>query len=192
MIVKPSLVTRSLDLAGWKFETGKPEVRKYVLLCWPHTSNWDGLLLVTLGRSIGLELEWMVKESWVNGPFGPVVKRIGAVPVNRSRSTNMVDQMVEQFRKRDSLVLAIPPEGTRSRVDYWKSGFYRIALGASVPVVPGYLDFSRKRAGLGPPIAMTGDVDADMDAIRAFYTAQNPIGRDPRKVGPIRLREEDK
>jgi 1-acyl-sn-glycerol-3-phosphate acyltransferase len=110
--------------------------------------------------------------------------------VNRSRSTNMVDQMIEQFRTRESLVLAIPPEGTRSRAEHWRSGFYRIAVGAKVPVVPGYLDFARKRAGLGPPIDMTGDVRIDMDRIRAFYAEKNPQGRIPSKVGPIRLREE--
>ncbi|MGZ3420954.1 MAG: lysophospholipid acyltransferase family protein [Polyangiales bacterium] len=191
MIVKPGLVTRSIHLAGWVFETPKPPEKKYVLLCWPHTSNWDGLLLVALAKSIGLTLEWMVKDSWVKGPLGPVLRRVGAVPINRSKASNMVDQMVAEFARRDELALAIPPEGTRGRVDHWKSGFYRIALGANVPVVPGYLDFARKRAGLGPAITMTGNVKVDMDRIRAFYAKQNPIAHDPSKVGPSRLREED-
>ena len=98
--------------------------------------------------------------------------------------------MIEQFRAKGELALAIPPEGTRSRAEHWKSGFYRIALGADVPVALGYLDFARKRAGIGPLLRMTGDVKGDMDRIRAFYEEKNPIPFDPSKFGPIRLREE--
>lgn len=191
MIIKPGIVTRTLHAAGWEFETPKPPIDKYVLLCFPHTSNWDGLLLVTLGRSIGLELQWMVKDSWVKGPLAAPMKRIGAVPINRSKKTNIVEQMVEQFKQRDEFVLAIPPEGTRRRVEHWKSGFYYIALGAKVPVVCGYLDFARKRGGLGDAVTITGDVRADMDKIRAFYAKQKPIGHRPQDVGPLKLREED-
>lgn len=187
----PDVVNKSLALAGWAFETPKPPEKKYVLLCWPHTSNWDGLLLVTLGRSIDLQLQWMVKDTWVKGPLGVVTKRVGAVPINRSRKSNVVEQMVEQFRQRDELALAIPPEGTRSRAEHWKSGFYWIATSAKVPVVPGYLDYATKRAGLGPAIMMTGDVHADMARIRAYYQKRNPTARVPSNVGPIRLREED-
>ena len=124
------------------------------------------------------------------GFSGPVLRRLGAVAINRSRSTNVVDQMVEQFRTRDRFVLGIPPEGTRSRAEHWRSGFYHIALGAQVPVVPGYLDFGRKRAGLGAPIHLTGDVHADMDRVRAFYAEKKPVAFDPSSFGPIRLREE--
>lgn len=101
-----------------------------------------------LTHSIGVRTQWMVKDSWVKGPLGPLVRVTGGVGVDRSRATNMVDQMIAQFREREEFVLAIPPEGTRARAEHWKSGFYRIALGAGVPLVPGYLDFARKRAGL--------------------------------------------
>ncbi|MEP7125379.1 MAG: lysophospholipid acyltransferase family protein [Byssovorax sp.] len=189
--MKPNLLaSTSLQLAGWRFETGVPPEKKYVCLAVPHTSNWDGLLLVTLLRGIGLDMQWMIKDSWVKSPLGPVLKGLGAVAVNRDKSTNMVDQMIEQFRTRESFVLGIPPEGTRARAPHWKSGFYRIALGANVPVVPGYLDFKRKRAGLGPSILMTGDVRADMDKLRAFYEDKNPTAFVPANFGPILLREE--
>ncbi len=168
-----------------------PTPAKYVCLATPHTSNWDGLLLVTLMRTIGVELDWMIKDTWVKSPAGPLLKRMGAVAIDRSRSRNMVEQMVDEFARRDRMVLAIPPEGTRARATHWKSGFYYIARGANVPVVPGYLDYGRKRAGLGAPILMTGDVRADMDRIRAFYAEKNPSGYDPSKWGPIRLREEE-
>ncbi|MHB8872047.1 MAG: lysophospholipid acyltransferase family protein [Myxococcaceae bacterium] len=179
-----------LRFAGWKFEGPTPAEKKYVMLALPHTSNWDGMLLVLLTQSIGLQIQWMVKDSWVKGSLGPVMRRVGAVGIDKKRSMNMVEQMIEQFRVRDEFVLAIPPEGTRRRAEAWKSGFYRIALGAKVPVVPGYLDFARKRAGLGPALTMTGEVRADMDAIRAYYRERNPVPYDPGKFGPIRLRDE--
>ncbi len=135
------LARTSLHLAGWAFEGPLPPEKKYVALAMPHTSNWDGLLLVTLLQSIGLEMQWMIKDAWVKSPLGPVLRRFGAVAINRDRSTNVVQQMIEEFRRRDSFVLGVPPEGTRSRAEHWKSGFYHIALGAQVPVVPGYLDF---------------------------------------------------
>jgi len=190
-LVNPKdLATTSLRLAGWQFEGGVPAEKKYVCLAVPHTSNWDGLLLVTLLQSLHLDMEWMIKDSWVKSPLGPVLRRLGAVAINRGRSTNVVDQMIEQFRTRDRFVLGIPPEGTRSRAEHWRSGFYHIALGAQVPVVPGYLDFGRKRAGLGAPIHLTGDVRADMDRVRAFYAEKKPVAFDPAGFGPIRLREE--
>lgn len=192
MSQRPSRVARrSLLLAGWEFEGPVPPEKKYVCLGCPHTSNWDGLLLLALARSVGLELEFMIKDSWVKGPLGPPLRRLGAVAIDRSRSTHVVDQMIERFAERDRFVLLIPPEGTRRRAEYWRSGFYHIARGANVPVVPGFLDFARRRGGFGPTIPMTGDVRADMDAIRAFYDDKRPVGFDPESFGPIRLREEE-
>ena len=188
---KPSrLAATSLSLSGWRFETDLPAEKKYVCLAVPHTSNWDGLILVTILKSIGLDMQWMIKDSWVKGPMRPLMRSLGAIAINRGKASNVVDQMIDQFRTRESFVLGIPPEGTRSRAEHWKSGFYHIALGAKVPVVPGYLDFGRKRAGLGPPMDMTGDVRADMERLRAFYAEKKPTAYDPACFGPIRLREE--
>lgn len=181
----------SLRLAGWAFEGPVPKERKYVMLALPHTSNWDGALLIALTKSIGMKLSWMIKDDWVRGPMGVVLERLGAVAVNRKGAHHLVDQMIQAFRENDDLILAIPPEGTRKRAERWKSGFYHIARGADVPVVPGYLDYRRKRAGLGPAMHMTGDVRADMDAIRAFYAEKDPRGRYHENFGPIRLKEED-
>lgn len=180
----------ALRVAGWTFETELPREKKYIVLAVPHTSNWDGLLLVALSKAIGLPIAWMIKAEWVRGPLGALLRRLGAVAVQRDAAGDVVGHMIEELRRRDEMVLVIPPEGTRGRADHWKSGFYRIAVGADVPVVPGYLDFRRKRAGFGPPLRMTGDVTADMDRIRAFYAAQAPTGMYPDQFGPIRLREE--
>jgi len=165
-------------------------VKKAVCLAVPHTSNWDGLLLVALLRSLGLEMQWMLKDSWMKGPLEPIMRGVGAVGIDRSHATHVVDQMIEEFRRRDHFLLGIPPEGTRSRAAFWKSGFYHIALGAGVPVIPGYLDYGRKRAGLGPPITLTGNARDDMDKIRAYYAKMNPTPHYPAKFGPIVLREE--
>lgn len=188
---KETLVAAPLRLAGWRFEGGKPPEKKYVCLAWPHTSNWDGLLLIALTQSIGLSMSWMIKNDWVKGPMGIALKRMGAVAIDRKGSNNVVQDMVDAFEREDELVLVIPPEGTRRRSDFWKSGFYHIARGANVPVVPGYLDYGKKRAGLGPAIHLTGDVKADMDEIRAFYATIAARGLVPDHVGPIRLRDED-
>ena len=122
-------------------------------------------------------------------PSGRSFKRLGGVPVVRHRPGGVVGQMVEHFENSESLALMVPPEGTRSHVDYWKSGFYHIARGAHVPVILSYLDFGRRIGGIGPAIELTGDFRADMDTIRAFYAGKE--GLHPEKVGEIRIREED-
>jgi 1-acyl-sn-glycerol-3-phosphate acyltransferase len=186
-VKKSRIASLALRVAGWKFEGEPPPIKKYVVLAVPHTSNWDGLVLVTLAQAIGLPMSFMIKREWVDGPLGPVMRRLGAVAIDRRGSHNIVEQMIEEMRRRDELVLVIPPEGTRKRAEHWRSGFYHIALGAGVPVVPGYLDFGRKRAGLGPPITLTGDIAADMARIQAFYAEKNPIAYDPASFGPITL-----
>lgn len=177
-------------LGGWRFVGETPEPRRAVCLAVPHTDNLDGLLLVLLAQSVGMSISWMVKDTWGKPPLGPVIRAVGGVPIDRSRPNGMVGQMIEELEKRDDFYLVIPPEGTRKRAEHWKSGFYRIALGAKVPIVPGFLDYRDKVGGFGPPIELTGDVRADMDAIRAFYAKAKPKPRHPDQFGPIRLREE--
>lgn len=189
--MKPSRFAElALRSAGWQWEGDLPTAKKFVVLAYPHTSNWDGVVLMLVAKAIGLDMRFMIKADWVKGPMGPLMNSMGAVAIDRSKKNNIVDQMIEEFRTRDSLALVIPPEGTRSRAEGWKSGFYHIARGANVPVVPGYLDFKRKRAGMGPARMMTGDVKADMDALRAFYDAKQPSAQDPRDQSPIKLKEE--
>lgn len=191
MVHTDRAAARLLRLADWSFEGSVPAEKKCVCLAFPHTSNWDGALLVALAQSIGLDMSWMIKSEWTRGPMGSVLRRLGAIGIDRSGSHNVVQQVVAEMKAKDSLVLFIPPEGTRKRSEYWRSGFYHIALGASVPVVPSYLDYGRKRGGIGDPIHLTGDVRADMDKIRAFYERVAPVARFPENVGPIRLREEE-
>ncbi|MEM6991780.1 MAG: 1-acyl-sn-glycerol-3-phosphate acyltransferase [Myxococcota bacterium] len=178
-------------MGGWRFVTEVPKPRRAVCLAVPHTHNMDGLLLVTLAQSVGMPISWMVKDAWVKPPgIGHLVRAVGGVGVDRSKARGMVGSMIDAFEQNEDLYLVIPPEGTRSLTEYWKSGFYRIALGAGVPIVPGFLDYPNKRGGFGEPIDMTGNVKADMDKIRAYYSDAKAMARDPDKFGPLRLRDE--
>lgn len=178
-------------LRGWRIEGTLPTEPRAVVLAVPHTSNLDGLLLVLLTRSIGMRASWMVKDLWVKPPFGWVTKRVGAVPVDRTKANGMVGQMADVFATTDQFVLLIPPEGTRSLTEHWKSGFYRIATAAGVPVIPSYIDYGTRRGGFGAPIVMTGDPSVDMAAIRAFYDERAPQPRVQEKFGPMRLSDEN-
>jgi 1-acyl-sn-glycerol-3-phosphate acyltransferase len=178
-------------MGGWRLESEIPEPRKAVILAVPHTHNMDGVLLVTLAQSIGMSISWMVKDVLGKPPIGYVVRGVGGVPVDRSKANGMVGQMIAEFERRDDFYLVIPPEGTRSYTEYWKSGFYRIAMGAGVPVVPGFLDYARKIGFFADPITLTGDVEADMDVLREVYKDARGMAKSPDKFGPIRLREED-
>jgi len=178
-----------LWLLGWKLYGREPDVPKYLYLAYPHSSNWDGLFLLLFAKSIHMDLKWMGKKSLMKPPLGWILKPLGCVGVDRSKSNNMVDQMVEVFAQSERFSLGIPPEGTRSYRDNWKSGFYHIALKANVPVCCGVLDYKKKVGGFGPLIELTGDMDADMDRIRAIYTELNPVGMKPDNVGPMRFRD---
>lgn len=188
---KARAAAAALRALGWTFVGGLPPVDKWVGLAVPHTSNMDGLLMVLMAQQMGLEMSWMVKDALDRPVLGSVVRRVGGVFIERSQAHGVVDQMIAQFARRSTFCLVVPPEGTRSRREYWKSGFYHIALGAKVPVVPGYLDYGKKQGGFGDPIELSGDVRADMDRIRAFYAELDPQPRYPKEYGPLRLREED-
>ncbi len=177
-----------LRLTGWESEGQAPVAKKIVLIAAPHTSNWDLAYLLALQFRFGLSPRWMGKHTLFRGPMGPVMRMLGGIPIRRHLRENVVDQMKRAFDENETLCLTIPPEGTRGRTKFWKSGFYHIAHGAGVPIVFGYLDFARKRGGLGPEFTTTGDIKADMDVIRSFY--RDIQGKDPQKFGPVRLKEE--
>ncbi|AUX42372.1 acyltransferase [Sorangium cellulosum] len=177
-----------LALFGWRLETEAPTHEKFVFIAAPHTSGWDLPLMLATSYAMRVPISWMGKQELFRPPFGWFLRGLGGIPIDRGARKNRVGWAIEQFARSPRLVLAIPAEGTRERVDHWKSGFYRIALGASVPIGLGYLDFSRKTCGLGGFVMPTGDVRADMDKIRAFY--KDIRGKHPEKESEPRLREE--
>lgn len=160
-----------LRLQGWKIEGSLPDgATKAVLIAAPHTSNWDLPYTLMTGFALRLNLYWMGKESIFRAPFGAFMRWLGGIAVDRSRSNNLVAASVEAIRAATGpLQLVVPPEGTRSKTRYWKTGFYHIAVGAGVPIVMAYMDYAEKRAGLGPVFHPTGDVERDMESIKAFY-----------------------
>ena len=169
----------ALRLTGWRVVGGVPSAPRYVLIAAPHTSNWDfpvGLMVVFALR---LKVYWMGKSSLFPPLLGSVMRWLGGIPVNREKAGNLVQATVAAYQRNESLVVVVPPEGTRSKVKQWKTGFYYIAQGAGVPIALGYLDFRKKEAGLSTMFEPTGDVEADMAAIRAFYAGI--AGKNPDK-----------
>src|SRR6185369_9700063 len=122
-------------------------------------------------------------------PFGGLMRRLGGIPVDRDRRTNLVEQVVDHFATVDRLFLVIPPSGTRRRAPHWKSGFYHIARGADVPIICAFLDYRRKVGGIGPTIVPSGDVAGDMRMIRDFY--DEITAKYPALTSPARLLEEE-
>lgn len=165
-----------------------PGVDKVVVVFYPHTSNWDFVigLLVILGT--GVPVVWAGKDNLFHWPFAGLWKKLGGIPVNRRAHTGFVAQMVAEFSRRENMMLAIAPEGTRRRTQYWKSGAYRVALEARVPMGLAFIDFKRKEVGVGGLLYPTGDSAADFAALRAFYSGKT--ARHPGQAGPVALKPE--
>ncbi len=177
-----------LRLFGWDTEGGRPVESRYVLIAAPHTSNWDLPFMMAMAWAYEMKISWMGKHALFSQPHGWFFRWLGGIPIHRETRNNRVDQMAQEFANRDEFFLIVPAEGTRSYTANWKSGFYHIARNANVPIVMGYLDFSRKRGGFGPALFPSGDLTQDMNQIRAFY--QDKLGKHPDLFGPVRLKEE--
>jgi len=178
-----------LRMAGCRMEGTRPEHERYVLIAAPHTSNWDFPLMLMFAAAFDIKVTWMAKHSLFFPPLGWMLRAMGGMPIIRHENRNVVASMVDVFNGADQLVLVVPTEGTRERVEHWKSGFYHIARQADLPIVPSFLDFGQKRGGFGPAMRPTGNVGEDMQYFRDFYAGMQ--GKFPDKFGPIRLREED-
>ena len=166
-----------LKAAGWRLAGDVPAMRRYVMIAAPHTSNWDLPMTLAIVFAFRLKVYFLAKHTLFAPPFGIFLRWLGGVPVDRSKANNFVEQAVELFSARNDLVLIVPPEGTRKRVRYWKSGFYHIACGAQVPIVLGFIDFKRRVAGVGGIYVPSGNFDADLVNIQTFYagiTGKNP------------------
>ena len=183
-----STVLRGLSLAflkltGWRVEGHLPaDCPKCVVIAAPHTSNWDLPNMLLAGFALRANLYWMGKRSIFKPPFGAFMRWLGGIAVNREKSNNLVAASVEAIRAAPgALQLVVPPEGTRSKVRYWKTGFYYIAHGAGVPIVLSYMDYARKVSGIGPVFHPTGDIERDMATIKAFYAPFK--GKNPDQSG---------
>ena len=140
----------------------------------PHTSNWDFAVFLGATDELGIKPSYLGKHSLFGWPLGRFMLDMGGIPVDRSKRANYVEQVVAEFDKRDELALVIAPEGTRHSDGRWKSGFYHIAMGAGVPIVPAWLDRRRRCAEIGPPIWPSGDYRADIREIAEWYRSAWP------------------
>ena len=171
-ILSPTLHQLSkflLYLAGWKVEGGLPDLPKFVLIGAPHTSNWDFVMFLGVIFYLRANASFMGKAEIFRGPFGAFFRWCGGVPVDRTKSSGLVEQMVQACEKSDHFILTIAPEGTRHKVGEWKRGFYHIAKGAGIPVVIAIINGRRKVVEIGKIFHPTEDIEADMKTIQGFY-----------------------
>jgi len=179
-----------LKALGWKAEGERPPVPKVVVVVAPHTSYWDYPLALFFSWHYWVSGVWFGKSEIFNWPIlGRLFPITGGIPVRRDHHQGLVQQIVNAFNERDNILFALTPEGTRKKVTHWKSGFYRIALEANVPISLGFIDYKRKALGFGPMFDPTGDRAKDLEFIRSFYETVTP--RHPDRVGPIRFHDDD-
>ncbi len=174
-----------LRLSGWELDDRLPKASSYVIIGYPHTSNWDFVLGMLARWSLDLPLNWVAKHSIFWGPFRPLLLSMGGVPLNRKTTHGFIERYIELFEQRDSLIIGIMPEGTRSKVDRWKTGFYYIAHGANVPIALAYFDYKNKKYGVGKTIEPSGDIHADFEVIKQFYLGKT--GCNPELMGDMRI-----
>jgi len=160
-----------LKLMGWRVEGEIPDIKKFVIIAAPHTSNWDFPITLAVCFAMKMKIYWMGKAAMFRWPFAAALRWLGGIPIDRSKSHNVVEQSIQAFHKLEKLIMVVPPEGTRKKVSYWKTGFYHIAQGANVPIVLGFLDYRRKVGGIGPTFHPTGHIEKDIQTIRNFYAA---------------------
>lgn len=156
-------------VTGWRIVGNAPDLPKFVLIVAPHTSNWDFFYGAFAYFALCLDSLWLVKESAITGPLGKLARHFGAAPIDRSNAGNVVQAYVKEFSLRERMMLIITPEGTRKKVADWKRGFYYIAVGANVPIVPVAFDFRSRRIVFNPPFFPTGDIQSDVEKIKALY-----------------------
>jgi 1-acyl-sn-glycerol-3-phosphate acyltransferase len=171
-----------LRLAGWRVEGEMPDTPQLVACVAPHTSNWDFVIGYLAKMALDVRAHWLGKHTLFRGPLGPLLRAMGGIAVDRSAAHGVVAQAVNGFRTHPRLLLGVAPEGTRSRVTRWKSGFYHIARGAGVPIWPVALDWGVRTLRLGPLFRPTGDEDADIAALQSFFTRVR--GRNPERAFP--------
>ena len=172
----------------WKLVSEPAPDRPTVLIGAPHTSNWDFVFMLAICWRLDMHIRWLGKESLFRGWKGPIMRSLGGIAVDRAAPAGLVDEVLQRIRSGEIFGLVVTPDGTRKGHTYWKSGFYRIAREAQLPVTLGYVDRTTMTTGLGPTFELTGDVSADMDRFRAFYSDKSGV-KPEHRVEP-RLREE--
>ena len=181
------LARQVLKQLGWTLLEDLPQEKKFVIIGYPHTSNWDFPLGMLAMWSIDRQFCWVGKHTLFVGPMDYIFRAMGGIPVNRSIQSGFIQQMVDCFNEREEMIFCIMPEGTRSKTTYWKTGFYHIAQQANVPIALGLLDYTKKQVGVKGVLYPSGDIAEDFKKLRSFY--QDKAGKKPENQGEIRLRD---
>jgi 1-acyl-sn-glycerol-3-phosphate acyltransferase len=178
------LLTRLLlRLSGWRVHGQVPDFPKFIVLGAPHTSNWDFMLMLAMGLTLRAKFQYMGKAELFRSPLGWFFRWCGGIPVERNKSVGLVEQMADRIQRSDHFILTIAPEGTRDKVNEWKTGFYHIARKANIPVVLGFVDGRNKTVGLGPTFHLTDNMQADIKAIQEFYAKM--VGVHPHRTSEL-------
>lgn len=175
-----------LKIFSWQLDIRIPAEKKYVLIGAPHTTNWDLPLTLLCFWSVQKNIKWVAKKQLFIGPLKYFFRALGGVPVDRSAHTGFIEQIASQFEHHEEMILCLAPEGTRSKTEYWKTGFYYIALTAKVPVCLGYIDYPTRTMGFGQMLIPSGDIHKDFAQIKTFY--QDKTGKRPEKQGAMRIK----
>lgn len=179
---KPSILSRLVwrilrglyRLRGFKLEGGPPNVPKFIITGAPHTTNWDFVFFAGAVKEMGIKPNFIGKHTLFHWPMTRFMLDMGGMPINRSAPQGYVRSVVKAIEETDEIALVVAPEGSRSSDGRWRTGFYHIALGANVPIVPAWVDYETMRGGLGDPIMPTGDIDADLAKIAAYLKSCMP------------------
>lgn len=166
-------------LLGWRVKGKLPDIPKFILVGAPHTSNWDFLLFLGLIFHLRANVHFMGKAELFRFPIGWFFRYCGGIPVDRKKSTGLVDQMVKVCNESEKFILTIAPEGTRHHVQEWKRGFYHIAKGAGIPIVMAVVDGRHREVRIGQVFHPTDDMEADMTAIQGYFAGV--AGINPRR-----------
>lgn len=177
---------RMLALLGWRLDILWPPVPKCVIIVYPHTSNWDFFIGYLAKLASGIPVHFVGKHTIFRWPFGAALRRMGGIPVDRRAPASLLGQLVREMESRPWMWLAIAPEGTRAKVDHWKSGFYRVALAAKVPIGLAFIDYRERLVGLSTYLVPTGDEEGDLARMRAVYAGK--VAKRPELAGEIRFR----
>ncbi|MBM7071096.1 lysophospholipid acyltransferase family protein [Shewanella sp. 202IG2-18] len=175
-----SLISWIFHKMGWRIEGELPPIDKYILIAAPHTSNWDFIIAVMAKFIVREDIHFLGKHQLFIPPWGWLFRALGGSPVNRNKNNNLVETAVHEFDVRNAYKLALAPEGTRSAVTRWKTGFYHIAQKANVPIVCIGLDFKNKAIIIQSPFEASGQMNDDMNLILDFFRSVN--GKYPKVI----------
>jgi len=186
MLIRRNLARGVLRATRWKLVGEVP--RTGILVGAPHTSNWDFIAMLLIAWSSEVQPQVLIKREFFRGPVGWGLRGLGGIPLDRNNPGETIRALLAEAGEDESFLLCIAAEGTRSKGEFWKPGFYRIAQQTGLPISLGFIDGPTRSMGMGPTFEPSGDVNADMDLVREFYA--DIVGIHPEKRTEPRLRDE--